>query len=487
MNSKNRVLTLMLLLTLVQTSLKLISDSENLLKDSTTSKKSFKRPKLTKTVKGTRSARKLQFGNQDNSRPVNQPGQPQTRTPNNQTGNRRRRQRRGNARRRIDGGVPRFASDREILDIHRRSLVAAFGDPRAPNVRQRPGTECDFYAEFEPFHYTTLTRTASTTIHFSSNCMRRTTINVETVFGRNRLLNWNYHPTRLFLNIFGNVYEVRYSQPRVIDRHDMMRSLRYTRGVLLNSFRTPFNLNLPRQNSVYLAPQVAGSFNNFNMRRFQSLRGHWRCRMRPRRFSDYNGRIRRRRVVIERLRERGFSNREINNLIGARRFNPPNGRRAPHDELAEILAEGDHETANPGPSAPQTAQSALQTAANAFQTATPVNQPRNLEVIGQNEQKNVNLEEGLSGDLNNTGRKTQVIPNRVSEEQIVPRGRDNPTGSTRRRRRFRPRSRRRRRGEEPMTPFEIQEERQRQQERTFILNRLRRNFIHELVMVCSLR
>lgn len=462
----------MLFLTLVQTSLKLISDSDNLVKESTTSKNIIKKTKNTKTVRGKSAARELQTRSQRGQQPAVQRGPARRIRPNVRNRNRRRVVR----TRTRTPGVARFASDREILDIHRRSLVSALGDPRAPNVRQRAGTECDFYAEFEPFHYTTLTRTASTTIHFSSNCMRRTTINVETVFGRNRLINWNYHPTRLFLNIFGNVYEVRYSAPRVIDRHDMMRSLRYTRGSLWNSFRTPFNLNLPRQNSVYLAPQVAGSYNNFNMRRFRSLRGHWRCQMRPRRFSDFAGRIRRRRVVIQRLRARGFSTREIRNLIGRRRFDPTG--HVVHDELADILSEAN----NAGTERNQTCPPIQ---SHIVRPDLPTSQPRNLKIVDRTEDGNVKLEEGLSDSINNVERKTQAIPNRVSEEQIVPRGHANPTGSRRRTRR-----QRRRRGigtEEPMTPFEIQEERQRQQERTFILNRLSRNFIHELVMVCTLR
>ena len=440
---------------MVQTSLKLISDSDNLVKETTTSKNNIKKTKNIKTVRRTNAARKLQTRNQ-RSRRVR---------PNAKNRNRRR-----------TAGVARFASDKEILDIHRRSLVSARGDHQAPNVRQRAGTECDFYAEFEPFYYTTLTRTASTTIHFSSNCMTRTTINVETVFGRNRLINWNYHPTRLFLNIFGNVYEVRYSSPRVIDRHDMMRSLRYTRGSLWNSFGKPFNLNLPRQNSVYLAPQVAGSYNNFNMRRFRSLRGHWGCQMRPRRFSDYAGRIRRRRIVIQRLRTRGYSTREIRNLIGRRRFNPTG--RVVHDELAEILSEANNFKAKKSQTYPPVQP-------HIVRPHLPQSQPRNLKIVDRTEEDNVKLEEGLSDKINNVERKTQGIRNKVSGEQTVPKGRANPTGSRRRTRR-----QKRRRGirtEASMTPFEIQEERQRREERTFILNRLSRNFIHELVMVCTLR
>lgn len=367
----------------------------------------------------------------------------------------------------------RFVSDNVLLDIHRRSLTSAIADPRAGNVRQRPGTECDLYAEFEPMYYTTVTRTASTVIHFSSNCMRTTSLAVENVFGTNRNINWAYHPRKLYLNIVGNLYEVTYSRPRVIDRRDILRSLRYSRANVGRTFSPPRNIRLGWRNSVYLAPQVPNSLTTATLNRFAGLRGYWRCQTRPRRFSNYNTRIRLRRAAISKFRKQGFSNREIQRLIRGNQFGPRatamQNIESP-EQVAGLVSRA---------SRPQPQRRRRQPAARP--------RPRNLEVKQTGEGENL-ADSSMDGQPGNPSRKMQggIAQQIQGAIRSVTQGRGRPAG-TRRRRRGRRGTRRRPQARRQVSRFELEEERQRLEERRFIRQRLRNNFIWELVTVCTLR
>lgn len=364
----------------------------------------------------------------------------------------------------------RLVSDSILLDIHRRSMISTFADPRAGNVRQRPGTECDLYFEAEPMYYTTITRTTSTVMHFTSNCMRTHSINIEAVYGRNRNINWAYHPRKIYLSILGNLYQVNYSAPRVIDRQDIIRSLRYSRARVLGTFNPPRTIRLSRRNSIYLAPQIRNSYTQAALRqRFNNLRGYWRCATRPRRYIQYNQRIHRRRAMITRLRRQGFNNREITRMIRGNQFGPR--------VVGNVNVESPREVAGLQPLGGRVRRPRRR--------AVPA-QPRSLRV----KQVNKPSTEDTSFQSNETSdkepRKTQSISQRVSEaiSQFV----NSPNASTanpRRRRRGRRPPRRRIRRQ--VSEFEANEERQRREDRRFIRNRLRRNFISELVIVCTLR
>lgn len=378
----------------------------------------------------------------------------------------------------------RFVADAVLLDIHRRSLRSAFADPRAGNVRQRPGTECDLYAEFEPMFYTTITRTASTVIHFSSNCMRTASLNVENVFGANRNINWAYHPRKMYLNIVGNLYEVTYSRPRVIDRRDIIRSLRYSRVNVGRTFGAPRNIRLGSRNSVYLAPQVRNSMTANTLRRFARLRGYWRCQTRPRRFRNYALRIRRRRAQINKLRRQGFSNHEISRLIKGALFGP---RVSPNHNL-----ETPEEVAGIAPVRTTRRNRRRRTRRRPRRQRRPAQapRPRNLEVKEVGGQANANQFSGSDSptesgapDRKMQGSIVQQVQNEIAK---FTRGRVSPQG-TRARRRGRRGTRRTPRPRRQVSQFEREEERQRLEERRFIRSRLRNNFIWELVTVCTLR
>lgn len=368
----------------------------------------------------------------------------------------------------------RFVSDSVLLDIHQRSLRSSFADPRAGNVRQRPGTECDLYAEFEPLYYTTITRTASTVIHFSSNCMRTTSLNIENVFGRNRNINWAYHPRKIYLNIVGNLYEVTYSRPRVIDRRDIIRSLRYSRANVSRTFGAPRNIRLGFRNSVYLAPQIRNSMTTASFRRFAALKGYWRCQTRPRRFSDYALRIRRRRAQIIKLRRQGFSEHEVSRMIKGALFGPRvsafNNLESP-EQVAGIV--------------PITKSRPQKRRRRGSRRRAQPPRPRNLEVKEVGETSGLSRNGPDSQEEGSPDRKMQgsTAGNVIRQVKNLAR----PSVGTRGRRRG-PRGVRRPRSQpRQVSQFEREEERQRLEERRFIRSRLRNNFIWELVTVCTLR
>lgn len=378
----------------------------------------------------------------------------------------------------------RMVPDSTLVDIHERSLRSPFLDPRAANVRQRPGTECDLYVELEPMFYTLITRTAATTMHFSSNCLnQRTTLNVESVFGTNRNINWAYHPTTFYLNILGNLYEVEYSNARVIDRRDILRSLRYSRANIRGTFNPPSNIRLGSQNSIYLAPHVANSLTAAGLRRFRNLRGHWSCVARPRRFTLYQNRLRQRRADIARLRKQGFSTREIAQMINGKQYGPRASQTSNIETPREVVGLG---TTRRPPRRRRTRR-------RATQRRRP--RPRKLEVSQTDKSQNEQGDAQQQSDVNDPQRNLQgnSIMGRVQSavsQHVGPAGilGGNPrTGTRNRRRGRRPRGRRAPRGPRAVSRYELEETRQRNADRQFILDRLRRNFVWELVTVCTLR
>lgn len=387
---------------------------------------------------------------------------------------------RGRGRPARSAAMTRPVSDKTLVDIHTRTINGPLLDPRAATARQQPATQCDLYAEFEPMYYTLITRTASTVIHFSSNCLPRTTLNVESIFGQNRNINWAYHPTTFYLNVLGNLYQVRYSRPRVIDRRDILRSLRYATANIVGTFNPPANIDLGSQNSVYLAPHVANSFTPAGLRRMRNLRGHWSCQTRPRRFSNYQNRIRLRRIRVNKLRKDGFSEREVSRLIRGMPFGPRANRFA--------NVETPRQVAGLDPMTPTPAGRPAVRAQRRGQRRQAPARPRNLEVTeaksGEAALSDTNTEPGDPDSQNN--RNLQSISSRV-QSAINQHQRSRGRSGTRNRRRGRRSRRPQRRRPQAVSRYEQEEERQRLENRRFILQRLRNNFIWELVTVCTLR
>ena len=235
--------------------------------------------------------------------------------------------------------APVFYNDEEILQIHKMMLSLPFGDPRANVAMQRQGTDCDLYAEFEPFYYTPLIRKSMATINLVSNCMERISINLEVSYMDNRLVNWNYHPTKLVLNLFGNTYKLIYRKPKVIDRNDILKSIEYPQATLLLDNNTKMNLELRKMNSIYIPPHIKNSFNPFNLHKLQRLNGFWQCRMVPRRFRDYKGRIKRRRNFIDTMKSKGYTNEEIHRVTRNMAFEVADKRGMDVNVIDELINE----------------------------------------------------------------------------------------------------------------------------------------------------
>ena len=93
----------------------------------------------------------------------------------------------------------------------------------------------------------------------------------------NTYVNWYYHPTTIYINIFGNVYRINFGSPRVIDRYDVMKSLMYRRARVFNLMGTPRTIITRQRNEIYLNPQIYRSFSRDNFRRLANLNGYFQC------------------------------------------------------------------------------------------------------------------------------------------------------------------------------------------------------------------
>ena len=332
-----------------------------------------------------------------------------------------------------------YTPDKEIMNIHSQSMTLPFGDPRAKRVTQEPGTECDLYIELEPFYYTSLTRKSTMSIEFSSNCIPRTSLELEVNYGDNKLVNWNYHPTKIYMNLFQNTYEIRLKSNNVIDRNDILKAMQYTRAEVSASNQKNREISLTRRNSIYLPPQILDSFNSFNLKKLEELKGLWECKMIPKRFSDYNGRIKRRKVTIEKMRKKGFTDQEIHGLIKENLFESEGDESTPHSVSYIQALMNEHEELK-----------LAKLKAELEEQAKKNPKPRKLE--NQNDRNLSKKKKRDKGETGKKGKRGSIEKKDKSKSQL-----------------------------------EIEEEKQRKEEGKQIHERLKQNFIYELVIVCAIR
>ena len=217
------------------------------------------------------------------------------------------------------------------LNMNEMAYQGMMETGRPPNPRTLPrfipGDECNIFAEFYPGYYTLISRRFEFTVRFSSNCMQTLEISFETNFRRNQFVNWFAHPTRAFINLWGNRYRIDFRNPALIDEHDIMRSWEYRSGQVSHLFAGQVKLNLRRRNAVSLDPQTRNAFNEFNIQKLSQVRGFVPCRLRLVRQRGWRGmRINRDRFIAKQRRQ-GVPEELIRKFLKNKRFSPTPERR----------------------------------------------------------------------------------------------------------------------------------------------------------------
>lgn len=180
---------------------------------------------------------------------------------------------------------------------------------------------CDLSVELFPLYYVPILRAATTRVLFSSNCLTTRDVTFEVSFDDELFINWVYHPTTLYLNLWGNVYRLEFSAPAVIDRFDVMKSLEYSRVTVHNANAAPQTVDLASRNVLYLRPQHLYAFSRENLRKLRNTRGYLRCEKTSRRLPDWETLAPQRDRLVARLRAEGETEevvlREVDKLVRA--------------------------------------------------------------------------------------------------------------------------------------------------------------------------
>lgn len=171
--------------------------------------------------------------------------------------------------------------------------------------------ECDLSMEIFQMYYVPILRSANLRIIFSSNCLTPRDVNFDVSFGDQLFINWIYHPTTFYINLWSNVYRLEFSRPIVIDRYDVMKSLEYTEVTLFNAGPQPIVLSLTTRNVIYLRPQQIYSFTRQNVRKIRNLRGFFNCTTTSRRVSNWEIGAEQRDEMVARLRAAGETEETI--------------------------------------------------------------------------------------------------------------------------------------------------------------------------------
>jgi hypothetical protein len=178
--------------------------------------------------------------------------------------------------------------------------------------------DCDLSMEIFPFYYTPILRSANLRIMFTSNCLTTRDITFEITFDDELFINWIYHPTTLYLNLWNNVYRLEFSRPAIIDRYDVMKSLEYTQVTIFNANQDPQVVDLNFRNVVYLRPQAMYSFTRDNLRKLRNVRGYFSCEKTSRRLQNWEVHSPRRDELVNRMRKEGET--EENILVAVDKF-----------------------------------------------------------------------------------------------------------------------------------------------------------------------
>lgn len=202
-----------------------------------------------------------------------------------------------------------------LLNRYQNILVNRLRRIRYNHPRPIKPDECDLCMEVFPMYYQAITRTATFRVIFSSNCMEKRDINFEISYENHREINWFYHPTTIYLNMFGNVYRLEFDAPVVTDRYDILKALRYNLVTIHNMLGDPRRVNLMFQNNVCLNPQERHSFNEFNIDKIRAANAFSRCAIRERKMRNWKKLVEKRFQLREMLAKARYTPEEVERLI----------------------------------------------------------------------------------------------------------------------------------------------------------------------------
>ena len=140
--------------------------------------------------------------------------------------------------------------------------------------------ECDLNIEIFPLYYTPVIRASTFRLAFSSNCLTKRDINFEVYYKDHNNINFNHNPTIVNLELWGNHYNITYSQPKVIDPYDVMRSLEYREANITNFLdKKTLKIDVMARNEIFLDPQIYNAFNKITMNSLRATDGVVKCEL----------------------------------------------------------------------------------------------------------------------------------------------------------------------------------------------------------------
>lgn len=170
---------------------------------------------------------------------------------------------------------------------HASPISPAYAGYRGPDRAMLRPEEATLSLEIFPLYYTPITRSSSFRLNFSSNVMRKRDINFEVYYSLSRYINFHFHPTKIQLKLWNNVYWIKYSKPVVVDEFDVMRSLEYSEAEIKNLFKEMPIINTKQQNMIFLDPQRRYSFSAYNVKKIAETKGRVECFSKIRRVRGY--------------------------------------------------------------------------------------------------------------------------------------------------------------------------------------------------------
>ena len=149
--------------------------------------------------------------------------------------------------------------------------------PRA--LRKVLPAECDLTMEVQPLYYVPIIRASTFKLGFSSACLAKREVNFEIYHDDNKHINIYHNPTLVNLYLWGNKYTIQFSNPGIIDKHDIMKSVEYRSALLkpLTVYKSGFKINTLLQNDIFLDPQIKNTFNKYTIKKLENVNGLVRC------------------------------------------------------------------------------------------------------------------------------------------------------------------------------------------------------------------
>lgn len=195
----------------------------------------------------------------------------------------------------LDDSRPPILNKKEEKELKNQWHPPGHSSPRSPSypgyrgpykAMIRPAT-ATLSLEIFPLYYTPITRSSSFRLNFSSNMMRKRDVTFEVYYSMTRYINFNFHPTKVMLKLWNNIFWIEYDKPIMVDEFDVTRSLEYGEARFRNLINEMPVINTKEQNMIFLDPQRRYSFNPFNVKKIAMTKGRVECSSKIRRVRGY--------------------------------------------------------------------------------------------------------------------------------------------------------------------------------------------------------